>query len=186
MTGLPMNVSVSLAMYIAERNKNKAFKDYFISFSHEPKFHKIIGDTLIERVKSVQLGDIATTDIHKVFTLILDRAVKYSVPNEDMPKTLLIISDMQFDAACYNRSQTNFEAIKRLYEDAKYDMPTLVFWNVASRHNQCPISVNEKGVILLSGCNPIIMKYAMNNCRNPMDIINEIINDNRYSRITIN
>ena len=184
MMGRPMDVSVSLAMYIAERNKNEAFKDYFISFSNRPKFHKITGNNLSERCKSVQLGDVANTNIQAVFDLMLNRAKEYRVSVEDMPKFILIVSDMEFDRASSNSSLTNFETIRRQYRNAGYPMPTLVFWNVNSRHDHTPVTVNDRGVILVSGCSPVIMKYALTACNNLMDIVKNVTESDRYSNIT--
>lgn len=183
MTGRPMDVSVSLAMYIAERNKNEAFKDYFISFSTRPKFHKITGNTLSERCKSVQLGYVANTDIQAVFELLLNRANEYKVPIEDMPKFILIISDMEFDDCTKNSSLTNFEYIRHKYYEANYPMPTLVFWNVNSRHNHTPVIINDIGVVLVSGCSPVIMKYALTACNNINDIITNVVESDRYNKI---
>ena len=184
MMGRPMDVSVSLAMYIAERNKNEAFKDYFISFSGHPKFHKITGNNLDERCNSVQLGDVANTNIQAVFNLMLSRAKEYNVSVEDMPKFILIVSDMEFDRASSNSSLTNFETIRRQYRNAGYPMPTLVFWNVNSRHDHTPVTVNDRGVILVSGCSPVIMKYALTACNNLMDIVKNVTESDRYNNIT--
>lgn len=181
--GRPMDVSVSLAMYIAERNKNPYFKDYFISFSSQPKLHKIEGKNLYERCKSVMLGDIANTDLIAVFKLILDRAVHGNVPQEDMPNTLFIVSDMEFDQATYFNTLTNFEVIDLMYAQKGYQRPKLVFWNVASRNNQSPVQMHETGTMLISGCSPVIFKYALTAGNNPMDIINSVTEDKRYSII---
>lgn len=178
-----MDVSVSLAMYIAERNKNEAFKDYFISFSERPKFHKITGNTLFERCNSVQLGDVANTDIQKVFDLMLNRAKQYNVPVKDMPKFILIVSDMEFDDCADNSSLSNFENIRNKYKYANYPMPTLVFWNVNSRNNHTPVAINDRGVVLISGCSPVIMKYALTACNNVNDIITNIAESERYNKI---
>ena len=183
MMGRPMDVSISLAIYIAERNKNEAFKNYFISFSQVPKFHKIEGDTLLEHIHSVILGDVANTNVQGVFDLILNRAIQYNVPNEEMPKSILIISDMEFDCACDNNSKTNFEVIKEKYIQSGYTMPTLVFWNVNSTHNHTPVTINDRGVVLVSGCSPVIMKYALSSCNSIMSIIEEVVNSSRYSEI---
>lgn len=184
MNGRPMDVSVSLAMYIAERNKNETFKDYFISFSENPKFHKITGNTLAERCKSVQLGDMENTNIQAVFDLMLNRAKNYKVPVEDMPKFILIVSDMEFDYCAENSSLSNFENIRNKYKNAGYPMPTLVFWNVNSRNNHTPVTINDRGVVLISGCSPVIMKYALTACNNLMDIIRNVTNSDRYKSIT--
>ena len=190
MRGRPMEVSVSLAMYIAERNKNEAWKDYFISFSERPKFHKITGNTLAERARSVQLGDVANTNIQAVFDLILARAKSANagqgLHNEDMPKILLIVSDMEFDrCACGNdgRHFTNFEMVQKKYKQAGYEMPTLVFWNVNSRNTQTPVTINDKGVVLISGCSPVVLKYALGQITTPMQMILNVTNSERYNNI---
>lgn len=184
MMGRPLDVSVSLAMYIAERNKNAAFKDYFISFSSRPKFHKINGNNLNERCNSVQLGDVSNTNIQAVFELMLYRAKEYNVSVEDMPKFILIVSDMEFDEASSNSSLSNFENIRKQYQNAGYPMPTLVFWNVNSRNNHTPVTINDRGVVLISGCSPVIMKYALTACTNLMDIVKNVTNSDRYNTIT--
>lgn len=183
MNGRPMSVSVSLAIYIAERNKNTAFKDYFISFSSYPKFHKINGNNLSKRCKSVQLGDVANTNIQAVFELILNRAKEYNVSIEDMPKFILIVSDMEFDRCSFNSSLSNFENIRKQYQNTNYPIPTLVFWNVASRNNHTPVTINDRGVILISGCSPVIMKYALTACTNLMDIVKNVTESDRYNNI---
>lgn len=180
---VPIDVSIALAMYIAERNKNEAFKDYFISFSEKPKFHKIKGDTLKERIRSVNLGDIANTNLQKVFDLILARAEEYGIPQEDMPKMLLIISDMEFDEAVEDSNYTNLEIIREKYKNSNYEMPTLVFWNVNSRNDQVPARINDKGVLLLSGCNPVILKYALSASTDMMAPVRAVIDSDRYAQI---
>lgn len=183
MNGRPMAVSVSLAMYIAERNKNEAWKDCFISFSERPKFHKIQGNTLTQKARSVMLGDVANTNLQAVFDLVLDRAKANNVPQEDMPQALIIVSDMEFDSCTVNNRATNFENIKKRYEDAGYSMPTLIFWNVDSRQTQSPIKFTDTGVVLLSGCSPVAFKYALGTCTTPMDMVLNVINSDRYNSI---
>ena len=183
MYGRPMEVSISLAMYIAERNKNEAWKDYFISFSRQPKFHKITGNTLRARMKSVELGDVATTNLQAVFDIILTRAVHYHVGQEDMPKILLIVSDMEFDAACSSNSFTNFETIRIKYEASGYTMPTVVFWNVDSRNTQSPVTIDERGAVLVSGCSPTVLKYALGSCTSPIQMVHNVTDSDRYKNI---
>jgi uncharacterized protein with von Willebrand factor type A (vWA) domain len=126
MSGRPMSVSVSLALYFAERNKGQ-FQNYFISFSENPKLHKIQGDTLLEKFNSIKLGDVANTNIQAVFDLILRTALQNNVPQEEMPETIYIISDMEFDSCAVNADVTNLEMIKEKYKNAGYKIPSLVF-----------------------------------------------------------
>lgn len=182
MSGMPINVSVSLALYIAERNKNEAFKDYFITFSEKPTLQKIEGKTLRERINCLESINPWNTDLQAVFNLVLDRAVKSKVPVEDMPKTLIIVSDMQFDQACTNNNSTNLERIRERYNEAGYPMPTLVFWNVNSYSN-VPAKMNDDGVLLLSGCSPTVLQYAVSSTFNPMDMVYKITESERYKNI---
>ena len=187
MLGRPMEACVSLALYIAERNKNKAWKNHFISFSRDPVFHKITGNTLRQKLDSIKLGEVSDTNIEGVFELILARANKHMVPQKDMPKIILIISDMEFNScACGNNGSyfTNFEKIKKDYEYYEYKMPTIVFWNVNSRNTQSPVTINENGVVLVSGCSPVALKYAFKyTCTSTLDMIYNVTNSERYNKI---
>ena len=101
-----------------------------------------------------------------------------------MPKFILIVSDMEFDDCSFNSSFSNFENIRSKYQKSGYPMPTLVFWNVNSRNNHTPVTINDRGVVLVSGCSPVIMKYALSACSNLMDIVKNVTESDRYSIIT--
>lgn len=180
--GLPMNISISLAMYFAERNKG-IFNNKFITFSARPELQNIKGNTLNQKIRNLEEAHWdMNTDVQAVFDLILDTAVENQVKKEDMPKTIYIISDMEFDQATRDNQKTNFEIIKQKYKEAKYDIPILVFWNVDSRQNNVPITQNEKGVILVSGASPTIFKMVMER-KTPYEFMLSVLNSKRYKCI---
>lgn len=183
MDGDPMSVSVSLALYFAERNKGQ-FKDYFISFSEQPKLHKIQGATLLDKMNSIELGDVANTNLQKVFDLILNTALQNNTPVNELPETIYIISDMEFDMACgYGARKTNFEVIKEKYENVGYKKPNIVFWNVDARSGKnLPVQIGERDVALVSGLSPVIFKMAVEN-KTPEQVMEDTINSERYSII---
>lgn len=181
MSGQPMSVSVSLALYFAEKNIGQ-FKDYFISFSEQPKLHKIQGETLLEKMRSIRLGDVANTNLQAVFDLILNTGVNNNIPQEEMPETIYIISDMEFDECAQGR--TNYEIIKQKYAESNYKAPTIVFWNVNSKQDNLPVQKDEYGVTLISGFSPSIFKMAVEN-KTPYQLMIDTINQERYSNITI-
>lgn len=186
MCGDPMSVSVSLALYFAERNKGQ-FKDYFISFSAEPKLHKVIGKNLRDKMRSIQLGDIANTNIQKVFELILNTGLQNNVPQEEMPETIYIISDMEFDEATNSRWEskvTNYDEIKRKYSESGYKLPNIVFWNVDANGDNLPVQQNENGVAMVSGFSPVIFKMAVEN-KTPEQVMLDTINSERYNKIKL-
>ena len=124
MSGDPICMSVGLAMYFAERNEG-IFKNKFISFSAQPELQELKGNTLSQRIKNLESTHWdMNTNLQAVFDLILNTGIKNKVPEEDMPSTLYIISDMEFDSACED-DETNFSVIRKKYEKAGYKMPQL-------------------------------------------------------------
>ncbi|WGS65162.1 DUF2828 family protein [Marinitoga aeolica] len=183
---MPILVSISLAIYIAQRNKGK-FKNTFLTFSQNPELQEIKGETLYENVVTLQNADWGmNTDIIKTFKLILDVAKKGNYTNEDLPKTIYIISDMQFDIAVEDNKMTNYEKIKQMYKGYGYEVPRIVFWNVSSYGRDVPVKDDEKGVMTLSGFNPVILDYIIEGKEfTPYDLVDIVINSERYNKINI-
>ncbi len=190
----PIDVSISLGIYFAERNIGP-FKDYFITFSSKPIMQKIQGTDILEKVINLKVSDWGmNTDLQKAFDLILDVAIENNATQEELPKKLYIISDMQFDAACGNDSfyyrpsksrkeSTNFEAIDAKFKAAGYERPQIVFWNV-NASSDTPVTKDENGTFLVSGCSASILKYAINCIAvTPYELMLEVLNSDRYSII---
>ncbi len=184
MSGTPLAVAISLAIYIAERNTG-SFKDYFITFSAQPKLQKVNGSTLKDKVDNLKQANWdMNTNLQAVFELLLTTAVKARSPQSDMPKKIFIISDMQFDQACRSNSKSNFDVIKRKFAASGYEMPTIVFWNVRDSSDDTPVTMDEKGAYLVSGCSASIFKSAINaHATNPMEMMMEVLNSDRYAAV---
>lgn len=182
MNGTPIDISIGLAIYFAERNIGP-FKDKFITFSKNPQFHTITGNGIVERVTTInKTGWDMNTNLQATFELILSTGIRYKVPQEDMPEVIYIVSDMEFDAATGN--QTNLEAIKAQYAASNYKMPKLVFWNVDARNNQSPIRQDDAGTCLVSGASPSILKnLLLGKNITPMSVFLDTINSPRYEAV---
>lgn len=184
MSGRPMSISVSLALYFAEHNKG-AFHNYFMTFSAHPQLVQVLGKNLENKLQLIENSQWdMNTDIEKAFKAILSSAVKANAPQEEMPKILYIISDMEFDACTENSELTNFENAKEMFEQAGYKLPTVVFWNVDSRQNQAPATMFDNNVTLISGSSQSTFRYAVEG-KNPLQSMLDILNSERYSKITI-
>ncbi len=181
---VPEAVALSLGIYFAERNKG-AFHNHFITFSANPKLVEIKGRDIAEKVKyCAGFNEIANTNLRGVFELLLKTAVKYRVPQEDMPKRLYIVSDMEFDCCIMNADVTNFAYARRIFENSGYQLPEVIFWNVASRNKQQPVTKNEQGVALVSGCTPRLFSMIAGGATSPYDVMMEMINSGRYDVIS--
>ena len=180
---IPATVALSLGIYFAERNKG-AFKNHFITFSENPQLVEIKGEDILDKVRYCHgFNEVANTNIQKVFELILDAAKKNSVPQNELPKKLYIISDMEFDYCVEDASLTNFEYAKKLFAEAGYALPEIVFWNVASRNRQQPVTKNEQGVALVSGCTPRLFEMVASGTMNPYAFMLEVVESERYAKI---
>ena len=92
----PIAVSVSLALYFAERNRGP-FKDHFMTFSGEPTLVRITGDTLQQKMRNIaKVGYLSNnTNLLAAFRAILRASLGSP---QDTPKVLYVISDMEFDS----------------------------------------------------------------------------------------
>lgn len=189
-----LDVANALAIYFAEHSSGE-FKNKYITFSERPQlvdFSK--ADSLHDKLQiALAYDECANTNIEKVFDLILTTAIKHNMRQEDMPKNILIISDMEFDSCAasgdsnmWRRNRPNqrlFEIIAQRYADAGYQLPRLVFWNVNSRTGTIPVKENELGVALVSGFSVNIVKMVMSNKLDPYECLLETLNSERYAPI---
>ena len=183
----PAAVALSLGIYFAERNRG-AFGNHFIEFSAKPELIEIKGTNFVEKLRYItSFNQVADTNLEAVFNLILQTAVQNRLPQSELPSRLIIISDMEFNACVSNAKKTNFLAAKSKFNAAGYELPEVVFWNVASRNCQQPVTKNEQGVALVSGCTPNIFKMIAggNLCiKTPYETMMEILGGERYGRIS--
>lgn len=180
----PAAVALSLGLYFAERTQG-AFHNHFITFSERPQLVEIKGRDLCERVRYCRSFDeVANTNVEAVFELILRTAVISRLPQTALPDALYLISDMEFDCCARNAELSNFENAARRYARYGYRLPKVIFWNVASRKQQHPVTRNQQGAVLVSGCTPRIFEMTAAGCFSPYESMLETLNGERYQRIT--
>jgi hypothetical protein len=180
---LPAAVALSLGLYFAERNTGM-FGNHFIEFSARPQLIEIKGETFADRLRYVaSFSEVANTNLEAVFDLILDTAVENNVPQDELPAKLVIISDMEFDCCVDNASATNFKNAQQKYKAHGYELPQIVFWNVASRNRQQPVTQNEQGVALVSGVTPRIFSMIAGGIVSPYVFMMDILGRERYAKI---
>lgn len=186
----PLDVATALAVYMADHNHG-IWKDKFITFSANPKLIDLANcSTLHDKlVKTYHEDDWSNTDIEKTMMLVLQTAIKNNCSQEDMPKSIICVSDMGFDSAVYdyNGGRTRkalFDNIAKAYEKAGYKLPRMVFWNVAGRTgNGIPMKQNDLGVILLGGFSIQLLDMVMSGELDPYKAILKTIGSQRYDLV---
>ncbi|EPS98355.1 hypothetical protein FOMPIDRAFT_42401 [Fomitopsis schrenkii] len=175
MYGEPIHVALALSLITAQLAK-PPFSNGFITFSKNPQFQLVdvekngLARTLGDMMK---FGWDMNTDLHAVFVkLLLPLAVENKVKPEDMIKTLFVFSDMQFDEATTSVHssapwETSHDAIERAYKEAGYEVPQIVYWDLAAHDirgqglSAIPVTANKKGVALMNGFSPAMLKVFM-------------------------
>lgn len=180
----PIDVALSLGIYFAEHNRGE-FKNHFITFSRSPQLVEIKGADIAEKVHyCASFNEVANTDLAAVFRLILTTAVQHRLPQHEMPAKLYIISDMEFDGCILGgNDMTLFETMRHRYARCGYKLPEVIFWNVASRNRNIPVSRKETGAALVSGASPAIFDMVIGGEISPEKIMNKIIESERYAPV---
>ncbi|KAJ7032560.1 hypothetical protein C8F04DRAFT_1107223 [Mycena alexandri] len=98
--------------------------------------------------------------------LLLPLAIQHKVKPEDMIKRVFVFSDMQFDDAASHGTawETNHEAIERRFKEAGYEVPQIVTFGVQA---------DRKGVALMSGFSPSMLKVFMGEAEEVVEMDNE-------------
>lgn len=183
MYGRPMDISTSLALYFAERNKG-LFANKFMTFSDRPRLVDVVGDTLTEKLYNISTADWnGSTNIEATFDALLS-AASHTSDRSTIPKVVFIISDMEFNSCASNADETAFENARRKWAEEGLELPTLVFWNVDARSNNVPVTKFDKNVMLISGSSQNAFRMAFEG-KTPEDLMNEVVNSERYAQITL-
>ena len=183
-----LEVANALAIYFAERAKGQ-FKNTYITFSNRPQLVNLNGSTLRDNLAiALKHNEVANTNIEATFNLILNTAIRGKMTQDEMPKNILIISDMEFDSATRMGYSSRpdarlFASIENKFKAAGYQMPRLVFWNVCSRTNTIPVTQNDLGVALVSGFSVNTLKMVMGDALDPFKLLVDILNTKRYAPI---
>lgn len=182
-----LDVADAISIYCAENNTGE-YKDKVITFSAKARLIDLSScESLRDKIDKLRRNsDYENTNIENVFDLILRTAIKNNMSQDDMPKNVLIISDMEYDAGVsfkYNHGDNQealFETIAKKFEDNGYVMPKLIFWNVNSRTNTIPLTQNKAGVILLSGFSKNLMSMVMSSELDPYKALVKELKKERY------
>lgn len=175
-----MDVAISLGLYLADKQKG-AFKDMWLTFADTPKISILNGD-IISKLDQMRHGEVGySTNVEGAFKEVLRVAIKNKVAQAEMPKYILLLSDMEFNQATGGASVTLYEQFRNDFEAAGYELPKVVFWNLHARDGNVPVKFDTAGTALVSGFSPAILKSILSaKAFSPEGIMLEAIMDPRY------
>lgn len=189
----PINVAISLGLYCAERMSGP-FANHYISFASKPQLIKTEGIDFVDKVQRIYRTNLCdNTNLEAVFDLLLKTARKPGVKESDIPKTIVVISDMEIDQGTgdnywhrniygWNRetAATEMEKIREKWAGYGLELPRLIYWNVDARQDTI-LDAGPK-VSFVSGMSPVIFKTVLTG-KSGYDLMLEVIMAERYAVI---
>ena len=185
----PMDIAISLGLYSAERIGGP-FNGHYISFASRPQLIETRGIDFCDKVQRIYRTNLCdNTNLTAVFDMLLNTIKSnWEIRTADIPKTIVIISDMQIDQGLNyyysnrgkNHVLTEMESIRQKWDRAGYQLPNLVYWNVnASKDTFLDLG---PGVSYCSGCSPALFKQVMTG-KTGYDLMLDAILNKRYEVI---
>lgn len=179
---VPMDAAISLGLYVTEKNTS-GFKGMYLTFSNDSQLKRVKGSSLQQKIDNIEAADWGgSTNLHRAFDRILQFAISKNLEQDDMPKILLILSDMEFNCCCKFDDSAQ-EMIRRKFDISGYEVPRIVFWNLASCTTSFPVKMDDNNVCSVSGISPSIMKSVLSDSLDkfsPRSIMLETLNSERY------
>lgn len=181
----PINVAISIGLYAAERARGP-FHGHYISFSSRPQLIETYGSDFVDKVKRIYSTNLCeNTNIEAAFDMLLNTAIKSHCRQSDLPKTIIVVSDMQFDAQRGRYGSSNatlMENIAYKWQRAGYQMPELVYWNVQARGNNVISMQAKDGITFVSGFSPTLFSQIMMG-KTGYELMMDKLNSERYECI---
>ena len=187
MRGRPMASSIALAIYLAQHNVG-AYRNQYMTFTNNPHFINLReGCSLLEAVqKTASAGVGYSTNLMKGMEEILRVAIENRVPRNEMPKAMLVLSDMEIDAYFRPTARWDFmDTLEAKFRAAGYQCPKLILWNINARNDT--FLSNREDVILVSGQSASTFKNLVRalNGMTAYDYMVSILNGKAYEKIRI-
>lgn len=190
MRGRPLASSIALAAYFAERNQG-AYHNLFMTFSKTPQVVEMRGSDIFEKINYISRADWGySTNFEAAMELVLDIAVQNRCTQEDLPKAVVCVTDMEFNYLIHTNRYTYTKYVQRMFAEQGYEAPVLIFWNVNSRNDVFHGSENDDGIFLISGQSPSTFEnliHVMNGEKpmGPVEFMYAVLNSERYEMIRL-
>ena len=183
----PISASLGLALYFAERNKG-IYHNKYMTFTDKPSF-LIINENASLRDRLVQawgLGIGYSTNLERAFMYILDTAIENNVKPEEMPKALVVVSDMEIDPFFRGQGLDFLEEMTCRFRNAGYTMPKVLFWNVEARNSTFHAKSTNPNVVFASGYSASAFTSIIKGItKTAYEVMRDTLMDAQYDRVVL-
>lgn len=197
MNGLPISAGIGLGLLISEISHGP-FRNLIMTFSDHPEWVEFEDNSnIVDKVLKIKKQKWnEKTNFIKAMDMILSIVEDSNSYNRDIPKALIVFSDMKFDEAEHSEKYpwcTHYEIMKQKFRESgmkkhgsPYELPRIVFWNLNGNSVGYQVKSNDKNVQQFSGFHPCLLKCIHNSNRcidktfTSSEILTNIINDDNF------
>jgi NAD(P)-dependent dehydrogenase (short-subunit alcohol dehydrogenase family) len=184
----PINIAISLGMIAADKARGP-FHGQYISFSSRPQLIKVEGVDFVDKVRRIYQTNLCeNTNLEATFDMLLNVAIRNHVKQSDLPKSIIVISDMQIDSQygwghhsdAKAQTRTMMENMRRKWKRAGYNLPKMIYWCVDSRRDT--FLDDGPDVTYVSGSSAVLFEQIAKGVT-AQDLMYEKLDSKRYAMI---
>lgn len=183
----PISASLGLALYFAERNKG-IYHNKYMTFTDRPSFLTINENASLrdQLTQAWSAGVVYSTNLERAFTYILNTAIGNDVKPEEMPKALVVVSDMEIDPFFGGQGLDFLEKMTRRFRNAGYSMPKVLFWNVEGRNSTFHAKYTNPNVVFASGYSASAFTSIVKGInKTAYEVMYDTLMDAQYDRVVL-
>ena len=159
-----------------------------MTFTDRPSF-LTINDTASLRDQLCQAWDAGvgySTNLERAFMYILDTAIENNVKPEEMPKALVVVSDMEIDPFFRGYGLDFLEEMMRRFRNAGYSIPRVLFWNVEGRNSTFHAKSTNPNVVFASGYSASAFTSVIKGItKTAYEVMRDTLMDAQYDRVVL-
>lgn len=167
MSGLPMEVSIGLGIFLTYIQEAQGQEPIAISFNEAPRVFNFKDMTLRERCDHVTANVGLTTNFESALDLVLD-----CIARSGEHRDLIVFTDGQFDqmnvadAGRRSRSSVSWTTsherfLQKVAERGLDRAPRIIYWNLRANTPGVQTSANHPGVQMLQGYSPALLRFVL-------------------------
>ena len=183
----PISASLGLALYFAQHNKG-IYHNKYMTFTDRPSFLTINENaSLRDQLAQVWSEGVGySTNLERAFMYILDTAIENNVKPDEMPKALVVVSDMEIDPFFRGKGLDFLEEMMRRFRNAGYTMPKVLFWNVEGRNSTFHAKATNPNAVFASGYSAsAFTSIAKGINKTAYEVMYDTLMDAQYDRVAI-
>jgi hypothetical protein len=166
MSGLPMDVSIGLGLFLTYIQEAQGKVPVAISFTEMPRVFDFTGKTLTERYEQVNRNVGYTTNFEVALELVLD-CIKKSGEHRD----LIVFTDGQFNTmnrvcggnkhASPDWTTSHERFLQKVAELGLVRAPRIIYWNLRADTPGVQTHASHPGVQMLQGYSPALLRFVL-------------------------